>query len=316
MWRVEKDPFLASTFGAVTILDRPPDFDRLRARMESAVHAVPRLGWRVQPNPTGLGAPIWADDPDFDIDLHVRRVALPAPGTLRQLLDLATPVRARPARSHPPAVAVPGRRGSGGRQGGADHEDAPHDHRRGQRSTHVDAVLRPLPRMPPNRPAERSSAHAGGAASPAHPGRQCAELRPRHVPAADQHRPPSGRAARRSDGDPGGRVGCRRRHPRRADPAVGLRRRPLTAVDRPVDAPPAGIGAGAVGFDQGGGQAPRGFDQRRLSHRRRRGRPPLSRRSRAARSTNCAPRWRSARAPRTPEPTPSGSSSFSYRPAR
>ena len=90
MWRVEKDPFLASTFGAVTILDRPPDFDRLRARMESAVHAVARLGWRVQPNPTGLGTPIWADDPDFDIDLHVRRVALPAPGTLRQLLDLAT----------------------------------------------------------------------------------------------------------------------------------------------------------------------------------------------------------------------------------
>ncbi len=90
MWRVEKDPYLASTFGTVTILDRAPDFDHLRARMESAVHAVPRLGWRVQPNPTGLGAPIWADDPDFDIDLHVRRVALPAPGTRRQLLDLAS----------------------------------------------------------------------------------------------------------------------------------------------------------------------------------------------------------------------------------
>jgi WS/DGAT/MGAT family acyltransferase len=90
MWRLEKDPFLASTFGSVTLLDRAPDFDRLRKRMDTAVHAVPRLGWRVQPNPTGLGAPIWADDPDFDIDLHVRRVALPAPGTRRQLLDLAS----------------------------------------------------------------------------------------------------------------------------------------------------------------------------------------------------------------------------------
>jgi diacylglycerol O-acyltransferase / wax synthase len=89
MWRVEKDPFLSSTFGSVTILDRAPDFDQVRARLESAVHAVPRLGWRVQPNPTSLGAPIWADDPDFDIDLHVRRVALPAPGTRRQLFDLA-----------------------------------------------------------------------------------------------------------------------------------------------------------------------------------------------------------------------------------
>ena len=145
MWRVEKDPFLASTFGTVTILDRPPDFDRLRARMETAVHAVPRLGWRVQPNPTALGAPIWADDPDFDIDLHVRRVALPAPGTLRQLLRPRQPVRARPARPHPPALAVPRRRGAGGRQGGAGDEDAPHDHRRGQRCAHVDAVRRPDP---------------------------------------------------------------------------------------------------------------------------------------------------------------------------
>jgi diacylglycerol O-acyltransferase / wax synthase len=90
MWRVEKDPFLTSTFGAVTILDRPPDFDRLRSRMESAIHAVPRLGWRVQPNPAGVGAPVWADDPDFDLDLHVRRVALPSPGTRRQLFDLTS----------------------------------------------------------------------------------------------------------------------------------------------------------------------------------------------------------------------------------
>jgi WS/DGAT/MGAT family acyltransferase len=90
MWRVEKDPFLASTFGAVTILDRAPDFDRLRSRMETAVHALPRLGWRVQPNATALGTPVWVDDPDFDIDLHVRRVAVPAPGTRRQLYDLAS----------------------------------------------------------------------------------------------------------------------------------------------------------------------------------------------------------------------------------
>jgi WS/DGAT/MGAT family acyltransferase len=90
MWRVEKDPYLASTFGSVTILDRAPDFDRLRARMESAVHALPRLGWRVQPNPPALGAPLWVDDPDFDIDLHVRRIGLPPPGTRRQLYDLAS----------------------------------------------------------------------------------------------------------------------------------------------------------------------------------------------------------------------------------
>ena len=90
MWRLEKDPYLTSTFGTVSLLDRPPDFDRLRARMERAVVAVPRLGWRVQPAPVNLSAPLWVDDPDFEIDQHVRRIALPKPGTMRQLLDLAT----------------------------------------------------------------------------------------------------------------------------------------------------------------------------------------------------------------------------------
>ncbi len=90
MWRLEKDPHLTSTFGTVSILDRAPDFDTLRARMEHAAIEVPRLRWRVQPNPTDLGSGVWADDPDFDVDLHVRRVALPTPGTRRELLDLAS----------------------------------------------------------------------------------------------------------------------------------------------------------------------------------------------------------------------------------
>lgn len=90
MWRLEKDPYLTSSFGTVSILDRPPDVDRLRARMERAVAAVPRLGWRVQPAPADLSAPFWVDDREFDIDYHVRRIALPKPGTVRQLLELAS----------------------------------------------------------------------------------------------------------------------------------------------------------------------------------------------------------------------------------
>jgi WS/DGAT/MGAT family acyltransferase len=89
MWRIEKDPFLSSTFGSVSIFERPVDFGRLRERMERAIPAFPRLGWRVQPNPADLGTPVWADDPDFDIDVHVRHVALPKPGTRAQLFDLA-----------------------------------------------------------------------------------------------------------------------------------------------------------------------------------------------------------------------------------
>lgn len=96
MWRLEKDPYLSSTFGTVSILDRPPDFDRLRARMERAVTAVPRLGWRVQSAPNDVSTPVWVDDPEFDIDYHVRRVAVAKPGTMREVLDLAALLVADP----------------------------------------------------------------------------------------------------------------------------------------------------------------------------------------------------------------------------
>jgi diacylglycerol O-acyltransferase len=89
MWRLEKDPYLSSNIGNVTILDRAPDFARLRSRMEQAIPRVPRLRWRVQPNPVDLGAPVWADDPDFDLDYHLRHISLPQPGSHRQLYDLA-----------------------------------------------------------------------------------------------------------------------------------------------------------------------------------------------------------------------------------
>ena len=90
MWRLEKDPHLSSTFANVTILDRPPDFDRLLRRLENATYAVPRLRQRVQPTPFNLTAPMWVDDSNFDLRYHVRHIALPPPGSMRQLLDLAS----------------------------------------------------------------------------------------------------------------------------------------------------------------------------------------------------------------------------------
>ncbi len=96
MWRLEKDPHLSSTFGTVTLLDRRPDIDAFRRRMERAVMAIPRLRQRVQPAPANLSAPTWVDDPDFDLDLHVRRIACPKPGSLRQVLELASLILADP----------------------------------------------------------------------------------------------------------------------------------------------------------------------------------------------------------------------------
>src|SRR5262249_31261551 len=90
MWRLEKDPYLSSTVANITVLDRRLDIERLRRRMERATFAVPRLRQRVQPTPVSLSPPSWVDDPEFDLDYHLRLVALPKPGTLRQLGDLTT----------------------------------------------------------------------------------------------------------------------------------------------------------------------------------------------------------------------------------
>jgi WS/DGAT/MGAT family acyltransferase len=90
MWNVEKDPFLSSTFGNITVLDSPPDVGRFRRRLLRAVQRIPRLHQRVMPALGRLAPPEWHDEPGFDIDYHLRHVALPPPGTDRQLYDLAT----------------------------------------------------------------------------------------------------------------------------------------------------------------------------------------------------------------------------------
>ncbi len=102
MWRLEKDPHLASTFGNITILDRPPNMDLLYARMERTAQLFPRLRRRVQPSPGNIGNPTWVDDPTFDIRYHVRHISLAEPGDFRQLLDTVTLLIADPFdRSRP-----------------------------------------------------------------------------------------------------------------------------------------------------------------------------------------------------------------------
>lgn len=96
MWTLEKDPYLSSTFANLTIFDQPIDVSRLRRRLERATHVVARLRQRVAPAFGRMAPPVWEDDPDFDIDHHVRLVALPGAGTERDLLDLAAVLASGP----------------------------------------------------------------------------------------------------------------------------------------------------------------------------------------------------------------------------
>jgi WS/DGAT/MGAT family acyltransferase len=46
--------------------------------------------------PFGVYHPVWVEDPDFDLDYHVRRAALPAPGGLDELAELTAEIAGRP----------------------------------------------------------------------------------------------------------------------------------------------------------------------------------------------------------------------------
>ncbi|MFQ5558916.1 MAG: wax ester/triacylglycerol synthase domain-containing protein, partial [Acidimicrobiales bacterium] len=57
-----------------------PTFAELRERVAGRVALVPRLRQRVAEVPLGLSRPVWADDPHFSVDYHVRHTAIPAEG--------------------------------------------------------------------------------------------------------------------------------------------------------------------------------------------------------------------------------------------
>jgi diacylglycerol O-acyltransferase len=102
MWAVEKDPALRSDFCNLTLLDSAPDPDRLREKIDDALRGIPRLGQRVVSAPLRIVPPVWVDDPDLDIGYHVRRVAAPHPGGMRELLDLCAALAEAPFdRSRP-----------------------------------------------------------------------------------------------------------------------------------------------------------------------------------------------------------------------
>lgn len=75
--------------------DQPLDYDSLVRMITDRLDIVPRYRQVPRQMPGGLGLPVWVDDEHFDISLHVRRSALPRPGTMAALQELAGRLIAR-----------------------------------------------------------------------------------------------------------------------------------------------------------------------------------------------------------------------------
>ncbi len=84
--------------GSLTILRKPRgglSYDSLLETVERRLPQVPRYRQKVREVTLGLGRPVWIDDRDFDITYHIRRSALPSPGSDAQLHELVARLGSR-----------------------------------------------------------------------------------------------------------------------------------------------------------------------------------------------------------------------------
>jgi diacylglycerol O-acyltransferase / wax synthase len=94
-----EQPSTAMHVGSVMIFQSPADgldLDRLTRHVGSRIAFVPRYRQRIRSIPGRIANPVWVDDEDFDLSYHIRRSALPRPGSDSQLEELVARLQARP----------------------------------------------------------------------------------------------------------------------------------------------------------------------------------------------------------------------------
>jgi diacylglycerol O-acyltransferase / wax synthase len=93
-------PTTAMHVGSVATFQPPPDapfdYEALCALVSRRIGLVPRYRQKIRWVPGHLANPVWVDDSDFDITYHVRRSALPKPGSDDQLRQLVGRLQSRP----------------------------------------------------------------------------------------------------------------------------------------------------------------------------------------------------------------------------
>nr|WHV03881.1 putative wax ester synthase/acyl-CoA:diacylglycerol acyltransferase [uncultured bacterium] len=100
-------PTAVAHTGSVSLFDPLPDgtlltAETVRALFNERSDELPQYRRRLVPVPLGLDRPYWVEDAAFDLEYHVRVIAVPAPGDLDNLAELISRLHARPLdRAHP-----------------------------------------------------------------------------------------------------------------------------------------------------------------------------------------------------------------------
>ena len=77
-------------------------FKQILNMLEGRAHLSPIFRRKLAFVPYNLGRPYWVEDPDFDMEYHVRHIALPKPGDWRQLCILTARIHSQPLRRDKP----------------------------------------------------------------------------------------------------------------------------------------------------------------------------------------------------------------------
>ncbi len=88
--------------GSVTIVEGALSFDVFRRIIASRIHMMPILRKRLIYVPFDVDYPYLADDPNYDINLHLHHVALPKPGDWAALRTMASDIFSQPMDMNKP----------------------------------------------------------------------------------------------------------------------------------------------------------------------------------------------------------------------
>jgi diacylglycerol O-acyltransferase / wax synthase len=94
-WHME-EPTNLMMITAIMIIEGELDYPRLLKTVEQRLLKYDRFRQRVAETPTALGAVNWELDPYFDLDAHIRRIGLPAPGGKKELEELVSDLMSTP----------------------------------------------------------------------------------------------------------------------------------------------------------------------------------------------------------------------------
>lgn len=87
--------------GGVVVLDPSSresgalELEDVRALMAERIHELPVMRWKLVEVPLGLDRPYWIEDPDFDLEFHLRELALPPPGDEARLAEQVARIASR-----------------------------------------------------------------------------------------------------------------------------------------------------------------------------------------------------------------------------